>query len=342
MSKGTTPTQTLNCSKAVFSQSSSILTPNSSQTIKSIAVDSYLNIYVSDSSAQVWKFTANSNSTTTGELIAPISTRNSLGSGRALSELGHALGLAVDAMGDNVYIADTGPSSWTGAGNQRILRWPISPWMKAGTTVAGAALGSTNGSDNAILTSYGVFLDRFENLFVSDFHYHRVTKWLPNAVSGILVAGTGMPGSNMTQLYGPMGLWVNDNGDVYVADSVNHRVVKWVNSASFGILIGGGLGPGPFAAQLNNPTSLFVDTHNNVFVLDAGNRRIQQFLPGHLVGITVFDGSFNDLIPINAYSMAVDYLGNLYLPDSTNKRVQKVNRISASYCNSMYTRRLSE
>lgn len=42
-----------------------------------------------------------------------------------------------------------------------------------------------------------------------------------------VVAGGNGPGFDADQLWGPLGLTVDDDGAIYVADSWNRRVVRW-------------------------------------------------------------------------------------------------------------------
>ncbi|CAF4922000.1 unnamed protein product [Rotaria sp. Silwood2] len=72
-----------------------------------------------------------------------------------------------------------------------------------------------------------------------------------------------------------------------------------------------------------------------MFILDAGNQRIQQFTSGNNVGITIFDGSYNSGFGLNAQSMAMDSFGNLYVPDYSGLRIQKIILVSSSSCTGM-------
>ncbi|CAF3993912.1 unnamed protein product [Rotaria sp. Silwood2] len=256
--------------------------------------------------------------------------------GSTLSQIGLINALFIDQPSNNIYLSDTGsycmPTYCYGSNNNRIQLWSLVPGTIAGTTVAGIGAYGAPGLYNAIATSYGLYVDLSGTLFVSEYGNHRVTKWFRNSVSGILIAGTGISGSNLTHLSGPRGVWVDGNGDLCVVDSDNHRVVKWSMNATSGILVAGGFGRGPFSTQLNSPTAIIMDVYDNMFILDAGNQRIQQFTPENNVGITIFDGSYNSGFGLNAQSMVMDSFGNLYVADYNGMRIQKIILITSSSC----------
>ncbi|CAF1220588.1 unnamed protein product, partial [Rotaria magnacalcarata] len=72
-----------------------------------------------------------------------------------------------------------------------------------------------------------IFVDRQQNVYVSDRDNHRVMKWNKGAKEGIVVAGGQGTGSALTQLYYPNGIFVDTLGTLYVADDRNHRVMRW-------------------------------------------------------------------------------------------------------------------
>jgi hypothetical protein len=330
----TPPTGT--CSSATYNTNATTVITNLTGNPYGLTVDASNNIYISDSTDRVYKFLSNASSSSRGSLIAPITPQPINTGGSTLSQIGLIYALFVDQTRNNIYMSDTGTyssSSYYYAGsNYRIQRWSLTPGTVAGTTVAGSAVGGATGSYNTIQASYGLYVDSYGTLFVSDYSFQRVTKWIQNSVSGVLIAGTGVAGSNLTQLSGPRGVWVDGNENLFVVDSGNHRVVKWVANATSGVLVAGGLGQGPFSTQLNSPTAIIVDAYGNIFILDAGNQRIQQFTPGSNVGITIFDGSYAGSFGLTSYSMVMDSLGNLYVADFYGYRVQKMSLVSSSLC----------
>jgi hypothetical protein len=332
----TPPTGT--CSSATYNTNATTVITNLTGNPYGLTMDASNNVYVSDSTYRVYKFLSNASSSSNGSLIAPITPQTINTGGSTLSQIGLILALFIDQTTNNIYMSDTGTyyssSYYSTSNNYRIQRWSLTPGTVAGTTVAGSAVGGATGSYNYIQASYGLYVDSYGTLFVSDYSYHRVTKWIQNSVYGVLIAGTGngVSGSNLTQLSGPRGVWVDGNENLFVVDSGNHRVVKWVANATSGVLVAGGLGQGPFSTQLNSPTAIIVDGYGNLFILDAGNQRIQQFTPGSNVGVTIFDGSYAGSFGLTSYSMVMDSVGNLYVADYNGNRVQKISLVSSSLC----------
>lgn len=68
--------------------------------------------------------------------------------------------------------------------NYRVLRWKLGEPM--GTVVAG---GNSWGANlNQITTSYAMFVDSLQNVYVSEYGNHRITLWsVTNRTSGTLV-----------------------------------------------------------------------------------------------------------------------------------------------------------
>ncbi|CAF2870949.1 unnamed protein product [Rotaria sp. Silwood2] len=336
----TTPS-TNNCSSLIFNPNANTVISNLTGNPYAVALDAYNNIYVTDSTIRVYKFSGNTTLPTSANVIIPMTNQTINTGGSTLSQIGLINALFIDQASNNIYLSDTGsycPPTYCyyyAMNNYRIQLWSLVPGTVAGTTVAGIGVYGAPGLYNTIATSYGLYLDSNGTLFVSDYGNHRVTKWIRNSVSGIFVAGTGISGSNLTYLNGPRGVWVYGNGDLLVVDSYNHRVVKWSMNATSGILVAGGLGQGPFSVQLSYPTAIVMDSYGNMFILDSGNQRIQLFTPGSNIGITVFDGSYNSAFSMSSSSMAMDSFGNLYVPDFNGMRIQKINVVSSSSCTGM-------
>jgi sugar lactone lactonase YvrE len=91
--------------------------------------------------------------------------------------------------------------------------------------------------------------------------------------------------------------------------------------------VAGGNGRGSAANQLFDPFGLLVDQSGNIYVTDRDNHRIQKWAPGASSGVTVAGGNrsgsaANQLnSPIG--SIFIDALGNIYVNDQGNHRIQK-------------------
>ncbi|CAF3548254.1 unnamed protein product [Rotaria sp. Silwood1] len=102
-------------------------------------------------------------------------------------------------------------------------------------------------------------------------------KWEEGAKQGIVVAGGQGEGDNLTQLYYPQGVVVDQLGTVYVADRNNDRIMRWPKGATQGSMIAGGNGRGGESNQFNSPFGLSFDRRGDLYVVDQGNYRVQKF-----------------------------------------------------------------
>jgi hypothetical protein len=119
---------------------------------------------------------------------------------------------------------------------------------------------------------------------------------------------------------------VDASGDVYVADSTNHRVQKFTSDGTF-LTKWGSYGSGD--GQFIRPSAIAVDGSGNVFVVDGGNVRIQKFTSTGTF-LTKWgsagggDGQFGSgLYDTGPGDVAVDAIGDVYVVDTFNTRVQK-------------------
>lgn len=203
-------------------------------------------------------------------------------------------GLAVDASG-NLYIADSI--------NQVIRR--VSAANGAVTTVAGIGNASGNSGDGGAATAAklnnptGVALDAAGNLYIADQGNNLVRK--VTALTGIITTvaggGTGASGADglgdggvatNALLYGPADVAVDANGNLYIADSFHHRI-RVVNAATgiITVVAGGGSSAG-------------VDG-----IGDGGPATSAQLS--------------------NPSSIAFDAAGNLYIADTGNSLIRRVD-----------------
>jgi sugar lactone lactonase YvrE len=139
---------------------------------------------------------------------------------------------------------------------------------------------------------------------------------------------------------------VDPSGNLYVADRNNGRILKrsatdgsistYAGSGSSGY--SGDNGPAT-SAQLNNPHGLALDTSGNLYIADTNNHRIRKVATDGTISTVAGDGTglfSGDGGPATAaelrrpYGVAVDGAGNLYISDSENYRIRKVNAATQS------------
>ena len=173
----------------------------------------------------------------------------------------------------------------------------------------------------------GMDLDDQLNIYVSESDHHRVIKWLaPNYNEYVVVAGDGLPGSKMTELYSPRGIYLDpSNNDLYVLDSM--RIQLWPAGSTIGQTV---LESGSF-----HPIKIKRDCHGNFYILDNGSVRLfGSFLElatlksEILLGLPRDDPSAQQSSMADFFGNLVDmYLdmenGDLYVLDDTSTQVRK-------------------
>jgi sugar lactone lactonase YvrE len=161
------------------------------------------------------------------------------------------------------------------------------------------------------------------------------------------IAGTGTPGYNGdnisasgAQIFYPTGVAKDTAGNLYISDQVNHRIRKLAPSGLITTVAGTGVAGfsgdgGPAVnAKLNGPYDIFVDTPGNLYIADQGNKRIRKVNTAGIISTIAGTGTagYNgDGIAAtaaqlnNAYAVAADNAGNVYISDVSNYRLRKIN-----------------
>lgn len=234
----------------------------------------------------------------------------------ALAGLLLALGVgtapALAATGDLVVVAGTGSFGKAGDG--------------------GPALDATFGnmSDTAV--------DAQGNLFIVDTQFHMVRR--VDVQTGLIsrVAGTGLAGFSgdggsalSARLNYPYGIAVDADGNLFIADSYNRRIRR-VDALTGVITTVAGDGT---AAVFKLPIEVEVGTNGNLLVADFFghvvvsvdlNTGLHTVVAGNGAGGYSGDGVAATATKL-AYprDVAVDVDGNLFIADSYNKRVRRVD-----------------
>jgi sugar lactone lactonase YvrE len=256
-------------------------------------------------------------------------------------------GLAADAHGD-LFFADLN--------NNRVRKVDANGVI---TTVAGngtvgfsgdggpatnAALGFTNPKDNPGPAPY-LAVDPAGNLFIADIFNFRIrkvdTSGLITTVAGSTRGFSGDGGPAVQAQFSFLaGLAVDSKGNIFIADAGNDRVrqvdakgiIKTI--AGTGLASFGGDGGPAINAFLNGPVGLALDAAGNLFIVDESNGRIREVNTLGIIntvagnGNEAFsgDGGAATSASLNRpEDVAVDSQGNLYIADSLNFRVRKVD-----------------
>ncbi len=288
-----------------------------------LALDSSGNLFFAEQGdSRIRKVDTSGNITT----VAGNGTANFAGDGgqATIAQLNSPSGLAVDSSG-NLYIADSV--------NLRIRK------VASGTisTVAGNGFLSSSGDNGPAINAQmdspqGVAVDSAGNLYIADTANNvvrRVTR------DGIIVrfAGNGTAGfggdngaAAGAQLSTPLGLAVSASGNVYIADALNGRV-RAVSPAGTITSAGG-------STSLGTPAGVAVDASGNLFVADFANHRVRKVAADGTVSTVAGSGSqgyAGDGGPATSAQLnlprgvAVDAAGNLYIADTGNNVVRRVD-----------------
>lgn len=242
-------------------------------------------------------------------------------SGFGAGEFNGPYGLTVDPSSHDLYVAEHT--------NNRIQRitsdgTPVLMW---GTR--GEADGEFNGP-------FGVAADADGNVYVTDQENNRVQKFEVRRNGGGWevrhVRSWGRKGSGPGEFNGPLGITLDPSGNLWVADGYNHRLQRFSRD---GVLLGivGGFGRG--AGEFVTPTWVTFDAAGNYYVSetnsdpanvaaeDLAHQRIQKFDSGGRFllqwgSLGEAGGQFR--LPLQ---LALDGMGNAYVSDYYNTRLQK-------------------
>src|ERR1700722_14804912 len=138
----------------------------------------------------------------------------------------------------------------------------------------------------------------------------------------------GTAGISSTQLDYPFGIARDPNsGTLYIADW-GCRVMSYLSGASNGTVVAGGNGAGTGNTQLYLPIGLYLDlSSNSLIIANYGAHNIVRWVLGATSWTLVAGSSsgtpgFTSTLLINPYDVTLDSLGNVYVADTGNERIQ--------------------
>ncbi|MBI4903841.1 MAG: SMP-30/gluconolactonase/LRE family protein [Acidobacteria bacterium] len=216
-------------------------------------------------------------------------------------------------------------------------------------TVAGRShFGGDDGpAASAILLSpLGVAQDGAGNTYVADSGNHRV-RMIDSSGTTATIAGDVVPGfagdgepSTLARLSSPSDVALDQAGNIYIADSGNNRVRVIDRTGTIRTLAGDGFprfaGDGGLAisASLSSPTAVGVKGDGTVYISDSKNHRVRAVATDGTIrtvagdGRSTLQGDGGPAILASFDSprgLALDDSGNLFIADSGNGRVRKVD-----------------
>ena len=288
-----------------------------------IAIDSKGNTFVSDFGRHtIWKITP------AGIITLFAGNQNFQfgnydGNGTNASFYGPA-GLAIDAA-DNIYVADYY--------NNAIRKISQNGDV---ITIAGNP-GSGNGDGSGTAATFNGPADlKFDNagiLYVADMNNNLIRK-IDQTYNVTTIAGK--PGSAIL-FNAPHGLAVDKSKNIYVADFNNNAIrkidVNGIVTNYAGTLGAGAQNGDKSVATFNQPAGLAIDASGNLIVTDYGNNLVRYIniktgLVSTLAGTLGNSGATNGVGGTTFYGpneAATDAAGNVYIIDSGNSLVRKIN-----------------
>ena len=315
-----------------------------------IAFDASGNLYIADTgNNRVRKVDGNGIITTVaGNGLAGFSGD---GSEATSAELSSPSAVAVDAAG-NLYINDgvAGSYYFPNYGNHRVRKVDASGII---TTIVGNGVAGFSGDGEAAINALlnypsGLAFDGDGNLFIADRGNNRI-RMVGADEKIVTVVGNGWNGvigdgnsAILAMLDSPSGLAIDAAENLFISDTQNNRIRKvdadGIITTFAGIgddpaLSGTGDGEPASGAQIYSPEGIAVDAGGNLYIADGTIRKVDA--AGIITTVAgngaMGPGYSGDGGPATSaqlsdpHGVAVDAVGNMYISDTGNNSIRKVN-----------------
>lgn len=326
----------------------------------SVAVDSLGNIYVADTSNnKVRKITPSGMvSTVVGGGAAGgtpgVATGVRIGTAAVFNQI---YGIAID-LKDNIFITDTANTQICKITNDTVK---VTTFVGGGASgIQGSNNGTTpaKGSNALFASPRNIVMDSTGNIYVTDTlnctirkidTAGNVTIFAGGGSSGIGSGNATINGSGSNALFSrPEGIAIDTVGNLYVTETGNYTVRKITPAGLVSTLAGGGTSGSQYgnngtgtasgtAAFFTYPAGIDVDSTGNIYVGDQGTIRmitpagvVSIYAGGGATGIEVGNNGTGTAIGTNArfsaiYCIKIDLAGNLYVTDTTNNTISKID-----------------
>jgi sugar lactone lactonase YvrE len=216
-----------------------------------------------------------------------------------------------------------------------------------GTGQAGSAGDGGKATEAQLRFPRGLAFDAAGNLFIAEFGNSQVRKVSADGIISTVagIAGEeGFSGDNgpatQAKLWAPRGITVDGAGHLFIADRDNHRVRKVSPDGIITTVVGTGKegfsGDGGPAteAQLRGPYDVAVDAAGNLLIVEEDSHRVRKVSPDGIIttvagtgkaGFSGDAGPAKEARLDSPHGVAVDAAGNLFIADTQNHRVRKVD-----------------
>lgn len=213
----------------------------------------------------------------------------------------------------------------------------------AGTGVIAFSADGSPPTGTALARPVAMALDSSDRLYVVDGDRVR----LITGKRVLTVVGTGEAGysgdggaATAARLNSPHALAFDSQGNLYIADTLNHSIRRVDRQGVIATVAGtgesGNSGDGgpATAARLNSPAGVAIGFGDTIYIADTGNNRVRQLAANGTISPFAGtgepryagDGGPATSAPLNnPEGLAFDDEGNLYIADTLNDRVRKVD-----------------
>lgn len=167
---------------------------------------------------------------------------------------------------------------------------------------------------------------------------YTITTFAGNGTNGF----TGDGGAaTSAEIGGPFMIALDSSGSLYIADQFNNRIRK-VSGGNISTVAGSGSngyagdGKAATSASLSHPQGVAIDSSGNLIIADTNNYTVRKVAGGNIstiAGVQAQGISYNgDNGPATSaflslpVGLAYDSAGNLYIADSTNNVIRKIDK----------------
>ena len=281
------------------------------------------------------------------------------------AQLSMPSGITLDSLG-NLYIADSVNYLIRKVDSSGIITRIAGSLDASGIPVVGYSGDGAAATSAQLYNPSGIAIDSSGNIYIAETNNNVIRKIDSSGIisrfagsldaSGVPVAGySGDEGAaTSAELTAPYGITLDSLGNLYIADSSNH-IIRKVDSSGIitrfagsldasGVPIQGYSGDDGVAtnAHLDNPSGVAIDSSGNLYIADTNNNLIRKVDSSGIISRFAGSGSLDASgVPVagysgdegaatsaeltNPYGITLDSSGNLYICDTGNNRIRKVD-----------------
>lgn len=189
-----------------------------------------------------------------------------------------------------------------------------------------AIFGSKGEGEGQLMNPVGIACNEYGDIYVADTGNNRISRWFNDGKQVRFIRNIGEKGSEKGQFLSPTYVDIDSRGRIYVSDTGNSRIQVFDKSGGLIHLFDSKNG-------LSEPTGIAVTDENErytgyrenkIFCIDAAGTRVSRYThEGKLEKSVRMDSIMQNAVKLTTLSL--DYFGNVYVVDSLNSRIYKLN-----------------